>query len=128
MTDQNPAPIAGYSLSDFLPAARNIISQVSAVLVTIGVMKTADQASLIDAVTHISTDIVDIAKYVGIIGMITMPVWAHLSSSIIPLIKMLHRKAPAVQIVAPPKIAAVTPASSSAEVTVVSKVSGQEVT
>lgn len=114
-------------VTNSLPEIRNIISFGSGVAVAAGVMNAANQATLLDAVTHIGTDVADIVKYLGVIGLITMPILARMSASVPNLVKALYRKEPKVQVVAPPAVAAVTPAVSSTDAAVVAKVTGQEI-
>lgn len=109
------------------PAGRNVISYGSGVLTAVGVMSLKDQQTLLEAITHIGDDISDIIKYLGIIGGITMPIWAHLSSSVIAMLTSLRKKAPDIKVVASPEIASKTPDNvlSNTQVAVVDKVSGQ---
>lgn len=129
MTNQEPSPAPTWwdKIVASFPEIRNVISFASGIAVAAGVMNSANQATIIDAVTHIGADVADIAKYVGIIGGIAMPILARHSSTVENLIRMLYKKNPEVKVVAPPPIAAVTPATSTADTTVVSKATGQEV-
>jgi len=130
MNDNQQPPVPTQALWDKIvsvaPELRNVISFTCGIAVAAGVMNSASQATIMDAVTHIGADVADIAKYLGIIGGIVMPILARNSSTVENLIRSLYKKAPAVKVVAPPPIAAVTPAESSRDVAVVSKVSGQE--
>ena len=122
-----PTPTSWWNtIQNLFPELRHVITFAAGIAVTLGVMKSADQATLLDAITHIGADLADIGKYVGIAAAILMPIWAKNSGTVVNMIKSLHRKAPEVQVIAPPKIADVTPAQSTTDVVVVNKVSGQE--
>jgi hypothetical protein len=123
-------PSSGWwaTITNSYPELRNLVSYVCGVATVLGVISVKDQATVMDAVTHIGADLGDIAKYLGVIGGIAMPVLARNSATVENLIRSLYKKSPSVTVVAPPPIAAVTPAESTKEVVVVSKVSGQQLT
>ena len=126
---QTPSPPTSWwnIIQNLYPELRHVVTFTSGVLVTIGVMKAPDQATLLDAFTHIGADLADIGKYLGIIGAVIMPILAKNSGTVVNMIASLKRKAPEVVVVAPPVIADKSAAQSTADVAVVSKVSGEEV-